>query len=363
MLQSVTAEMAPTSFLDVLAEKRQMLWPVVKSYLDDLWAPAIDRYAAGREDVARFHQQLVSEYPRRQGKYLRPALLLLTCEALGGDPRQAIPSAAAMQLSEDWLLVHDDCEDGSPRRRGGKALPRLYGCQLAINAGDALHLLMWRVLQDNFRLLPQHRARAVLQAFSDLLTRTAFGQTVELKWTRDRRHDLTEADWFFLADNKTAYYTVAGPMLIGALIAGAHRAQSASIERFGLLLGKSFQVVDDLLDLVSDFDGLKGPNGGDIIEGKQTLVLIHLLKVARGPDRDALLQILGKPRSARNRQDVRTVIELMRAYGSLDYARGVALRLAAAATRAFDRELGFLAREPARMHLRSCITFVVSRRL
>lgn len=362
MLPPTTAETPPSSFLDVLAAKRRTLWPVVESYLDEVWAPAIADYGADHPELAELHQRLVTEYPRRQGKYLRAALLLLTCEALGGDPRLALPSAAAIQLSEDWLLIHDDCEDGSPRRRGAKALQRLYGCQLAINAGDALHLLMWRVLQDNFRLMPPELAQAVLREFYELLTRTAFGQTVELQWTRQRRQDLSEADWFFLADNKTAHYTVAGPMRIGALIAGADQAQLAAIQRFGLLLGKGFQIIDDLLDLVSDFDGLKGPNGGDIVEGKQTLMLIHVLNAVRGRDREVLSAILAKPRSRRNRRDVRAVLELMRAYGSLDYARGVALELAAAATRVFDTELRFLAQEPARAHLRSSIRFIVERR-
>ncbi len=358
---AAATERAAIPFPEVLAAKRQAIWEVVQSYLEDVWAPAIASYAGRSPELAAFHQRLVTEYPRRRGKYLRPALVLLTCEALGGAPRRALPTAAAIQLCEDWLLVHDDCEDGSPKRRGEKALHRLYGRPLAINAGDALHMLMWRVLQDNFALMPADLARQIMQEFYELLTRTAFGQTVELKWTSDNMLDLTTDDWFFLAKNKTAYYTVVGPMRLGALVGGATPAQLEAIRRFAVLLGQSFQIVDDVLDLVCDFDGLKGPEGGDIVEGKRTLMLIHLLNSAAPADREAILAVLRKPGSRKTRHDVAHIIRLMHEYGSIAYARRVAGDLATAAITMFETELTFLASEPAREQLRSGIEFILAR--
>jgi len=134
----------------------------------------------------------VSDYPRRKGKYLRPSLLLLTAEGMEGKRDRAMITAAAMQISEDWILNHDDIEDDSESRRGQKALHKIYGNELAINAGDALHVIMWKVLSDNFSILDKKTAMKIVEEFYTMMSRTILGQGIELKWTRDNRYDLSE---------------------------------------------------------------------------------------------------------------------------------------------------------------------------
>src|SRR3989344_8239984 len=86
------------------------------------------------------HYKAVREYVDRRGKYGRPNLLLLWCELHGGKRQDALLPAAAMQASEDWVLIHDDWEDSNELRRGKPSAHLIYGERYAINAGDALHM-------------------------------------------------------------------------------------------------------------------------------------------------------------------------------------------------------------------------------
>ena len=85
------------------------------------------------------HWEVITDYPSRRGKYLRPALVMLMAEAMSGSSEKAVYTATAMQMSEDWILIHDDWEDGSLERRGKPALHRLVSSEISVNAGDTLH--------------------------------------------------------------------------------------------------------------------------------------------------------------------------------------------------------------------------------
>jgi geranylgeranyl diphosphate synthase type II len=119
--------------IKILDNYKKQVFPFIKKYLQD----NLD---------SDFHYQITSDYSFRQGKYLRPSLLLMTAGSLGLDIQKAIPTAAAMQISEDWILNHDDIEDDSQERRGLPSLHHQIGTPLAINAGDALHALNWQLI-------------------------------------------------------------------------------------------------------------------------------------------------------------------------------------------------------------------------
>lgn len=349
-------------FEDVLAEKKNLVWPVVKKYLKDPPYPKTYHIPSRYQDDAKFHWQLVNEYPNRKGKYLRPTLLLLTCEALGVSPKFALPTAAAMQISEEWLLVHDDIEDDSLERRGQPTLHRINGKELAINAGDTLHLIMWKVLMDNPKILGTQKSQEIMEEFYRILMRTALGQTVELKWARENKANLTDADFFFIVDGKTSYYTITGPMRLGAIIAGGTSFQISQITQFGKILGRCFQIRDDVLDLTSDFKGLKKQTGNDIYESKRTLILAHLLRTVSGSAREKLLKIMAKPRERKSPSEINWVIELIRKLGSIDYAQKIANQMAEQSLTIFEQKLKFLSQEPAREQLKAAINFIVERK-
>ncbi|OGO04775.1 MAG: hypothetical protein A2Y73_00140 [Chloroflexi bacterium RBG_13_56_8] len=350
------------SFTQILAQKRDIVWREIESYLGALtdyppFCRIPDRYA----DLAALHQQIVSEYPSRKGKYVRPALLLLTAAAMGCPEEMAIKTAAAMQISEDWLLCHDDVEDDSLLRRGGPTLHRVYGKELAINAGDALHVLQWKVLADNLQVLGEQKSWAIMDEFYRILSRTALGQMVEIKWTKDNRLDLTDEDILFILESKTGYYTIGGPMRLGAILAGANEGQLAKLYAFGRALGQCYQIKDDLLDLAVPPSSQEQLADHDIYEGKRTVMLMHVLRTAQGEEREHLLAILDKPREARTNDDVTAMLAAMRKHGSLAHAENLAKELASEAKRIFHAELGFLSHQPARDQLLAAVDYVWER--
>ena len=266
------------------------------------------------------HWEVITDYPSRRGKYLRPALVMLMAEAMSGSSDKAVYTATAMQMSEDWILIHDDWEDGSLERRGKPALHRLVSSEISVNAGDTLHECMHRVLSENYRLLDVALARRVQHEFFLMLGRTTFGQYAEIKWTQDNKQDMTDDDVLFTVSGKTVYYTVAGPLRLGAILAGATDEQLQRIYEFSYPLGLCFQIRDDVLDLTGDFEGQKKQSLNDIYEGKRTLILLHLLRHCVDDERQRVETILGKPREQKTADEVQYIRDLMDTYGSILYA-------------------------------------------
>ncbi len=354
--------MSSSDFISVLNQYKKIVWPHIESNLkSQVDFPGFCRVDPKYSDLVDYYSQIISEYPRRQGKYFRPTLLLLTAQALGVSVDIALNTAAAMQISEDWILNHDDIEDDSLERRGQPALHRLIGKELAINAGDSLHLLMWKLLADNISKLDISTSQRILYEFFNMINRTTFGQTVELKWTIDNRHDLTDEDIFLILESKTGYYTISGPMRLGAILAGATDSQLNSIYEFGLILGRSFQIIDDLLDLTSDFAGQKKQRGNDIYEGKKTIMLMHLYRQANNQDKKRLDAIMSRPRTQKTPSDIAWVIQKMHHYGSLNYARNLAAQFAAQSKQIFNAQLKFISLKPYRSQLLSAIDFIINR--
>lgn len=350
-------------FIDILKKYQSQLWPFIEKNLDQIKSfPDFCQIKSKYQSLVDFNFKIVSDYPKRKGKYLRPTLLLLTAQSLGFDLNKAMPAAAAMQISEDWILSHDDIEDQSDHRRGLPALQKIYGNELALNAGDNLHLLMWQVLGQNFSLLDKKIAQQIYQEFFDMINRTILGQTIEIKWTQENRFDLTEQDILLILESKTGYYTIAGPMRLGAILAGATDKQLKSIYKFGVLLGRSFQIIDDLLDLTSDFAGQKKQQGNDIYEGKRTIMLIHLLNHLDSKNKIKLEKILLKPRSQKTPAEISWVINQMKQQGSLDYAKKLADKFSQESVKIFESELKFLSKEPFRSQLCSAIDFITTRK-
>lgn len=330
-------------------------------YLKDPKYPRSFEIAPRYRKIKDFYWQLNSDYPKRQGKYLRPTLLMLTAEAMGVKKEKALTTAAAMQISEEWLLVHDDFQDDSLYRRGGPTLHKIYGKELAVNAGNALHEIMWKIIIDNNRRLGTEKSGAIGNEFYRMLMRTILGQAVEIKWAQENNLQLTEEDYFFVVDGKTSYYSIAGPMRLGAIIAGASNGQLNSIAEFGIKLGRCFQLVDDILDLTSDFAGLKKQTGNDIYEGKRTLMLSHLMDNSNKSEKRKIAEIMGKSREEKTAREVAWILNLMMQKGSIEHAKTVAAKLKKESLEIFNRRLKFLSREPARSKLESLIHFVLER--
>lgn len=351
------------NFIEILKHYREMLWPEVDVYLQTLAKlPAFCQVPKKYLPLLEFHTKMTSIYPQRQGKYVRPSLVLITAQAMGCPLESAYKTAAAMEMSEEWILIHDDIEDDSMERRGQPALHRIYGKELAINAGDALHVLMWKILRDNEKIVGIPKTFEILDEFDRILQRTVLGQTIEIKWTYDNKTNLSDEDILLILESKTGYYTIAGPMRLGALLAGATEEQLTKLYEFGKKLGYCFQIRDDLLDLTSDFAGLKKQIGNDIYEGKRTIMLMHLCRTAALEDKKTLFEILQKTRSQKTEDEVNWIINKMRQYGSLKYGEDMVIKFADESKAYMEQNLDFLSIEPFCDYFFSFIEFLKYRK-
>ena len=289
---------------ETLEKTKKLIWPEIQKYLKDPVYPTQFRIPYKYKKEVDLYWKINRVYPERKGKYLRPTLVLLIAEALGAERKKALKTAAAMQLSEEWILIHDDIEDNSEKRRGKLTLHKIYGNELAINAGDVLQIIMWKILNDQ-------NSPKISEEFYKMLLRTTLGQGVEQIWTNRKAKRISEGQYFFIADSKSAYYSIAGPMRLGAIAAGATPDQMDKITDFGLYLGRCFQLIDDILDFRQDKR-----------EGKITLANTK----------------------------------------GLPYARKLVLEEKNKALEIFDKKLGFLSKEPARSKLKELIGFILERK-
>lgn len=270
------------------------------------------------DELARF-AALQRDYPSRAGKGLRGRLVLLSAAAHGAERSEALPVAAALELFQNWVLVHDDVEDDSETRRGRPALHRRVGVPVAINVGDAMHVAMWRLLIE----LDAPWRDAVAREFLDTIDRTAEGQHLDLAWVEQRRFDVGEQDYLAMVERKTAYYTVVAPLRLGAWIAGATPAPG--FLEAGLALGRAFQIRDDVLNLLPDEDGAYGKEfAGDLYEGKRTLVLARAFAVSPPAAAARLRALLDRPREAKREDEMREALALLEASGAIAYAQAAA---------------------------------------
>jgi geranylgeranyl diphosphate synthase type II len=271
--------------------------------------------------------RMMRDYPSRPAKGMRPFLCMTACRAAGGDESDALLTAACIELFQNWILIHDDIEDGSELRRGGPALHRKYGESLALNAGDALHARMWGALTLNRKGLGPEKTVRIIEEFSRMVNETTEGQHMELGWVTHRRWDLKESDYYEMCTKKTSWYTVAGPCRLGAIVAGASEDVLGKLEEFGLKLGVAFQIQDDALNLVGEQQKYGKEKSDDILEGKRTLILLHLLGNIGPKEKEKLVSIMNKERASKTAADVSYVLSLIEKHDAIGYARKKAVEL------------------------------------
>jgi geranylgeranyl diphosphate synthase type II len=309
----------------------------------------------------RLLKTMMLDYPLRGGKRLRSVLCIMSCEAFGGKVEDAMNTAIAFELFQHWILIHDDIEDYSEERRGKPALHKIYGMPLAINTGDALHFRMWEALFNNRKYIGPERTFKVLDEFMNMGRKCTEGQSTEIEWVENRIWSMKEEDYYTMAGLKTANYTFTFPFRIGAIIGGATDEQLKASYSLGEKVGIAFQIQDDALNLVGDKEKYGKELGGDLWEGKRTLMLIHLVNNCMPEERSNVIAVMNKNREEKTEAEVRYVWDLMLKYGSIDHAKRKAVEFASEAAAEFDREFAFLPETEAKAFIRGLFDFVINR--
>ena len=304
--------------------------------------------------------ELVRDYPLRGGKMLRPSLCIAAARAWGASAEEAAASAVSIELMHNALLIHDDIEDASEKRRGAPTLHSLHGVPLALNAGDALGLLSLRPLKDNVRLLGMRVALRIFEETERMAWETTEGQALELGWRKDNRTDVDDEHYLTMVLKKTCWLTTIHPLRVGCLIGARGRQPLDPLIRLGFFFGAAFQIQDDLLNL----DGGNGYGkevDGDLYEGKRTLMVIHALREAAPRERTRLQRFLGAPRAERGPADVRWVRALIARSAAIEHAQTVARALAGAALHECDRVFESATDGRDQRFIRSLVTWVLRR--
>ena len=302
------AAVQPSVFEEYLTEHAKEVGDLVNSYIPRGSHPDMDRYL--------YHPLL--EYSKNGGKRHRPLICFAACCAVGGDVSRAISAAAAIEHFHTAALIHDDIADEAELRRGEPCMYLREGLGLAINVGDlALSLVNGTVMDD-----PNLDDATKVRVVSELVTMTRHtieGQALDIGWARDGRYDITPEDYLVMATHKTAHYSGAVPLAMGAIIGGGTEAEIEGLRNYGLDTGLAFQIQDDLLNLIGSEESTKKDFRNDITEGKRTLVVVHALQNSEIHNRDRLIKILSS--KEKDPQVLAEAVDLMEQSGSIEYAR------------------------------------------
>ena len=286
------------------------------------------------------------------GKRIRATLPWLVAKAVGDTHAGMLDVGAAIETIHNFTLVHDDIMDDDDVRRGRPAVHIEYNLPTAINAGDAMLAIAFEALASAEGLDPELLPHLV-KRIGWMVRRVAEGQQLDIDF--EGRIAVSEAEYLEMIEGKTAvmFLTCAE---IGAHLAGADRDIIECMHDWGLAVGICFQLMDDLIDVVSDSDTLGKPAGSDIAQGKRTLMVIHALSQMDSPSKQDLLDVLGKGDLA-TPEEISKGLAALHDLGSVDYAR----RKAEAYHRDAHLHLNKLPDGPALVALRELTDFQLDR--
>jgi len=254
------------------------------------------------------------------GKALRPSLCLWACEALGGDRRKGLVAAAALELTHNFSLVHDDIQDADRERRHRPTVWAVWGEGQAINAGDSLLTLARLVL---LRLVDAGLEPAAVVRACRILDEACLamieGQCLDLEFEEAAQVSLEE--YLEMIEKKSGALFGAA-LHLGALTAGADEALGERFGRAGRLLGTAFQVRDDLLGVWGRRDVTGKPEAADIRRRKKTLPLLYAQSTAPAGDRQVLASIYR--RQSLDDDNVQQVMGILERAGAYDYCQSMA---------------------------------------
>ena len=215
----------------------------------------------------------------QSGKRLRPMLCLLANDLFDGEEQQALWPALALETFHNFTLIHDDIMDKAPLRRGKETVYQKWNADIAILSGDAMLAQAFQ-----YALTPNKGAE-VAQQLGKVAIEICEGQQMDLNF--ETLGNVTIPEYLEMIRLKTAVL-LATALQMGATVAGANKDDIQRLYDFGLNMGMSFQLQDDILDLYSDVAVFGKRHGGDIADNKKTYLYLKALELASEQDRKRL---------------------------------------------------------------------------
>jgi len=284
----------------------------------------------------------IKEFISRKGKRIRP---ILFCIGYFGFSKKEAPglyrSALSLELLHDFLLVHDDIIDKSDMRRGRPSMHatlnsyfknkkgiKFSGEDLSIVIGD----VMYAMALDAFLAVkeaPERKDKALKKLISAALY-TGSGEFIELILGSKPIEEITKKNIYKIYDYKTASYTFASPLIMGALLGGANENQIKQLFCYGMGLGRAFQIKDDIIGIFGEEAKTGKSNLTDINEAKKTLLIWHAYNHCDRKNKAVIKKVFSGKRAGKN--ELIKIRKIILESGSLDYAKDEIKRLTSEAS-------------------------------
>jgi geranylgeranyl diphosphate synthase, type I len=328
--------------IELLKNYKKRFDPFLEAYFGRKLKEAGDLDLVAEEAV-----DLIRDYTVSGGKRIRPAVMYYAYLAVGGENADRIVKASmSMELLHSFLLIHDDIIDKDASRHGVATIHERYkkigkkysltkdsdhfGNSMAIVSGDLAASMACDIL-----FKADFSAEIILKAL-DQLQKIVFvtipGEMIDV--IMSYAGEASEEQILKMHEGKTARYTFEGPMHLGAVLAGADQAYLEKFSAYALPLGKAFQIKDDILGVFGDEKKIGKPVGSDIIEGKQTLLLIKALEKGNQEQKKIIKDCLNKENISE--KEVEDFRQIVRETGSLEYSEKLARELTEEALQALN---------------------------
>lgn len=219
-----------------------------------------------------------------KGKRFRPMLSMLSYSMYRSDIDSVLPLAFAYELFHNFSLVHDDIMDDAPLRRGKPTAYARYGTVQALLSGDLMLVEVYEYL----RQMPAEHLPELLRVFNQSARMVCEGQQLDMDF--EQLEAIGPEDYYRVIEGKTAAL-LASALQAGALAAGAPEQDHQNLYRFGLHMGRAFQIQDDYLDLYGNPEKVGKLPGGDILRNKKTILIVTALAMVDANERAELLRL------------------------------------------------------------------------
>ena len=269
---------------------------------------ALEKYLRIREPKKLYKAS--AHIPLAGGKRLRPVMAMITCDMVGGNSKNAIPFAAALETIHNFTLVHDDVMDDDDLRHGVDACHTIYGLSTAILAGDTLFAYAFEMITDCD--IEDAVKADLVKNVAYVVRKIAEGQQMDINFEEEETVDANE--YLEMIRLKTSILFGAAAYG-GAKIGGTNEEEARELEMMATNVGLGFQIWDDYLDATAPEEVLGKPSGSDIRQGKRTLLVIEGLNRTNETDRKRLIEILD---SKNTDEEVKEAVEIMERCGALE---------------------------------------------
>lgn len=326
------------AFMDVkttLKDFKKKIDKEIEIYLDK----AIEE-SAKEDDLIAEALQYVKKMVLAGGKRLRPAFMYYGYMGAGGkEDEKIIKTAVSIELIHAFLLIHDDIIDRDSKRHGietvnfryqkiGKNIfpgsdHRHFGDSMGIIIGDMVGALGNQIIFNSG--FDAELVMKALDKLQSIVSMTVIGEAQDVYMEYNKK--ASEKDILKMYENKTAKYTIEGPLHLGAVLGGADDKMLKNLSSYAIPIGIAFQIQDDILGIFGSEEKLGKSVGSDIREGKQTILIVKAKEKADKKQGKILENVFGK--NSLTSGDIQDFREIIKDTGSLEYAKNLASRLIA----------------------------------